>query len=80
MEHTPGPWTVSEESAALAVLGPDGEEIAAVESCEADADLIAAAPEMAVLLRDILVTSPSGRGSAEIEQRIREICSRLDLI
>jgi hypothetical protein len=64
MEHTPGPWKVDEVWSLI--MGPNGEEVAAVHSgvshptranrntAHANARLIAAAPDMLAALQEAL--------------------------
>lgn len=61
MKHTPAPWAVSyEASPAICVHGSDHQRLAEIwlrgdiEKEEANARLIAAAPEMVEALKDIL--------------------------
>lgn len=64
-QHTPGPWTIDKVFALI--MGPNGEEVAAIHAAgegdnkrvkrgtaQANAALIAAAPEMAEALRQII--------------------------
>jgi hypothetical protein len=55
--HTPGPWTMRPDTG-LAIFGADGEWLMSVhrpvEELRANACLIAAAPEMAVMLADYI--------------------------
>jgi hypothetical protein len=57
MAHTPGPWTAVEcdgNAADLAIAVSDGGYVCYSVATEADAELIAAAPEMLSVLRTAL--------------------------
>ncbi len=70
MKHTPGPWEVSKDYSQLRVNGADGEAVAYTETCvglerdQANARLIAAAPDLLdaleELLEIVLARSPEG--------------------
>ena len=57
--HTPGPWRVEQETKAVSrIVGAYGDEV--VENCwTVDAHLIAAAPEMLEVLRELLSDTKS---------------------
>lgn len=66
-QHTPGPWDTSRDAVPdgivqITVCGTDGKRVATVFGCEANARLIAAAPEMLATLLTFVRLCPSAEG------------------
>lgn len=74
-KHTPGPWRESDQDRGLILAGKNGVHIAQVAqqgmgfTAAANARLIAAAPDMLIVLQTIALHAPSLN-----VQGIRELC------
>jgi hypothetical protein len=77
MTHTPGPWSVewSEEEFNDGVTVESGDGPVAFRVLECDASLVAAAPEMLALLKNLRddMTSPLGFGPSLMDTYIDDI-------
>jgi hypothetical protein len=61
-KHTPGPWTAEDEGASVHIAGHDGIWVAEVYGIDdnANARLIAAAPDLLQALTEVVETYDSG--------------------
>jgi len=81
-KHTSGPWKVVGRDIETA----DGYTLASVveqdayEDHDANARLIAAAPELLVALHDAWVALPDARGGTELNARLKSLLQRLEVI
>jgi hypothetical protein len=78
MKHTPGPWTVLQESQRVVVQGAGGELVAqwhlsafiGFGEAHANARLIAAAPELLAMLELLLSITEEFKGAMAGKQRL----------
>ncbi len=80
-EHTPGPWRLDHEHGSLIIRSNDAGLIADVmpwaNSNEANARLIAAAPDMFRILKELLMPCPPEYAEAT-EQRIKALIEKVE--
>lgn len=83
LQHSPGPWTIANDADGWDnIVDADGRKIAEVDSCsggkDPDARVIAAAPDMLRLLREILNPYVQWNELGDHIAEARQLIARLD--